>query len=94
MGWGGGRVCCMFRKEIDMESLDPRDMLGAKRAVEEVQEYSAGRMDTRQYLKELEKLPILHVRSTQNNTYIDICDCSGRILSWKSAVSHACTSRL
>ena len=67
---------------------DPRDELDRKRTIGDVQRYSVGRMDTRQYLKELEKLPIMHVRSTHNNTYIDICDNTGRILTWKSSVSH------
>ena len=39
------------------------------------------------YLEELETLPILHVLCTFNNTYINICDHTGRILTWKSAVS-------
>lgn len=38
-------------------------------------------------LSQLETLPIMHVRCTFNNTYIDICDKNGRILGWKSAVS-------
>ena len=62
-------------------------MLENDRTAEELQRFRSQRVDTRQYLKELEKLPIMHIRCTQNNTYIDICDHTGNILTWKSAVS-------
>ena len=55
---------------------DPRDLLRKDR-----KEWSTNE------LSQLETLPIMHVRCTFNNTYIDICDHTGKILGWKSAVS-------
>ncbi len=58
--------------------FDPRDVLRADRRKWSTNE-----------LSELANLPIMHVWCSFNNTYINICDQKGRILTWRSAVSLA-----
>jgi ribosomal protein S11 len=65
----------------DMEQ-DPRDLLedrGAKQG--------GGNRNRMSLLSELEKLPIMLVRCSFNNTYVNIQDNSGRLLTWISSVS-------
>ena len=74
----------MYFYSISTTSQDPRDLLEERRTIKK------GRSGSyKSELSELETLPIMHVRSTFNNTHINICDNTGKILTWKSAVSQA-----
>ena len=63
---------------------DARDSLESREA-----ERDSSGMDSllMSKLSELEKLPILLVRCSFNNTYVNICDHTGKLITWKSAVS-------
>lgn len=63
----------VFCSKYDVE-YDERDLL----------QY---RTSTLNDLLELENLPIMHVRCSYNNTYINICDKNGQVKAWRSCVS-------
>ena len=75
-------LCVLPYQSAYKKEWDPRDVLNdGKKGLKGLKR--AGIATT---LEELGKLPILHVLCTANNTYINICDHTGRILTWKSAV--------
>lgn len=68
-----------FRSMHDIEH-DARDLLEDKGN-------TSGVDNQLSVLSELEKLPIMLVRCSFNNTFINIQDRTGRLLTWISAVS-------
>ena len=67
----------------DRKNQDPRDLPLASRS-RLATDHKAGRDPTHF----LEKLPILHIKATHNNTMLTITDPQGRTLAWTSAVSY------
>lgn len=76
------------REQLNMHDMQPdaRDLLEEDTAKMEDSSFDNDHMLLRR-LSELEKLPIMLVRCSYNNTYINICDHTGRLLTWKSAGS-------
>lgn len=72
---------------------DPRDLLEDRDGIRDtagVRDLRDGIRDTSgvsSVLSELEKLPIMLVRCSFNNTYVNVQDHTGRLLTWISAVS-------
>lgn len=64
---------------MDGREQDARDLLTT--------DASSGGDNLQSRLSELEKLPIMLVRCSFNNTYVNIQDHTGRLLTWLSAVS-------
>ena len=74
------------------EDHDPRDLLEDRGVV--IKDSKSAATSQLNMLSELEKLPILLVRCSFNNTYVNIQDHTGRLLTWISAVSDAFVSEL
>lgn len=74
----------VFLDSMNGREQDARDLLEDKGTTRDA---ASGRDNLQSRLSELERLPILLVRCSFNNTYVNIQDHTGRLLTWISAVS-------
>ena len=71
---------------MEDKEQDPGDLLDDI-GVAERDLSTRGNQNQMSMLAELEKLPIMLVRCSFNNTFINIQDHTGRLLTWISSVS-------
>lgn len=62
----------MFHSSPDVKNQDPRDLPNQGVKAQD---------------NPMERLPIMHIKVTHNNTMFTITDHDGRVLAWTSAVS-------